>query len=51
MKNENKLSTVLDLSKGLGFDLLYKPVIGKSESSQYPFIFRLRSGYRPRRDS
>jgi len=33
---------LLDLSKGLGFGLLYNPVIGKVPKEHYPITLRMR---------
>lgn len=40
MKNEKQISTVLDLSDGFGFGLLYDPVIGQTTPTQFPFAVR-----------
>jgi hypothetical protein len=45
MANETK-TTFLDVSRGLGFGLLYHPVIGKIKTEHYPFVTRFRT-YRP----
>ncbi len=42
MTNNNQNTTILDLSKGIGFGLLYHPVIGKIPSNQYPLMTRFR---------
>jgi len=46
MANRPIQTTFLDVSRGLGFGLLYHPVIGKNKPEQYPFITRFRT-YRP----
>ena len=35
-------TTVLDLSKGLGFGLLYRPVIGNIPPDHYPWVARFQ---------
>lgn len=35
-------TTIFDFSKGLGFDVLYHPVIGKTTPRHYPFITYFR---------
>jgi hypothetical protein len=47
MQNQINSTTVLDVSRGLGFGLLYHPVIGQNSSKQYPFVIRF-STYRPK---
>lgn len=38
-KSESSV-TVLDVSKGLGFGFLYRPIIGNKGPHFYPFSFR-----------
>lgn len=46
MANKTISTTVLDVSRGIGFGLLYHPVIGKIQTEQYPFVIRFKT-YRP----
>lgn len=42
VKNE-KPTTILDVSKGLGYGFLYHPVIGSQTAPHYPFAIRFPS--------
>lgn len=49
MKETSKPTVILDLSKGLAYDFLYGPFIGKARALPYPQISRLRIGAFPTR--
>lgn len=49
MAKQAKPATILDVSRGLGYGLLYNPVIGKTTPNQYPFVIPFRKSYRPYR--
>jgi hypothetical protein len=42
MTKREKPTTVLELSKDLGYGFLYQPIIGKVQSEQNPTIPRFR---------
>jgi len=43
VKKEQSSATTLDVSKGIGYGLLYHAVIGTQSKDQYPYIVQFKT--------